>query len=389
MIGVAFALQETFGKGSGIERAALGASPAEFAAKHGWHVDVGMLERIANVDAAVLSTPVALAGAFWPRLAEPLDGVHLERLEAMFRMAAAGAVDERFVPYADVRPALRKVAEMQIPRVALSGGWPTIDQRKADTAGFDAKDRLPTGDLASRQRSGRFRAGRWDPHLSAVSLCPVCRERSGIGNSSGRGDGDADDLGESRRRWFPAGARAPTATIESLEALIEVLGEPYTRGLLALRHILRTALDYRPDISFRATTRRHDGRVRTWLQTLGRRRPDYRRVMIASATNFKTRRKTMAFMAGLKKFAMSGAGTRRSRAQPAPTDLYNIDAMIGRDPSISPVGAPPTQLLNNAEQNRAPAQPSAGPEAPGRPTQQPEPMQATAGPGPKGDAADL
>lgn len=247
MIAVAFALRETFGTADGIERSAFERVVREFASRLGTHVDSTLVERIARIEDAALVSPATLAQAvstvLGPTLLQP--AAQATALESQFRMAAAGDVGELFVPFPDTAPALRRIAELCIPRVALSAGWPTIDQRKADIVGFD-------GSIVFAQDMG----------LTALMPAAFARVADSLKLPADRiwfigSDAQAEILPASaaglRTVWlnrdgatFPAGRPPPDATIGSLAELFDVLREPYTRGLLALRHILRTALDWRP-----------------------------------------------------------------------------------------------------------------------------------------------
>jgi FMN phosphatase YigB (HAD superfamily) len=246
MIGVAFALHETFGSADGAERLAFGRVVRQFAAQRGWELDSTALERIARIDDTALSSPAALGEAFssvfGPNLLRAADATWLE---ALFRMTAAETVGECFVPSEGVGPALRELAEMQVPRVALSGGWPTIDQRKADVVGFDGPI-VFAQDLGLDARSPAAFA-----RLAETLQLPADRIWFVAGDP--RGDILPAAAAGLRTVWvnrkgaeFPAERAAPDATLASLAELFDVLSEPYTRGLLALRYILRTALDWRP-----------------------------------------------------------------------------------------------------------------------------------------------
>jgi FMN phosphatase YigB (HAD superfamily) len=246
MIGVAFALHETFGMANGTERIAFERAVYQFARRRGVDIDLAAVERIARIDGAALASPARLAEAFstalGPTLLRATDAI---RLEALFRMTAASAVVERFVPFDDVAPALRKIAEMQVPRVALSGGWPTIDQRKADRVGFD-------GPIVFAQDLGV--AARTPAAFAAVAdALQLPADRIWFVASDAQSEILPAAAAGLRTIWvnrngaeFPPGRTAPDATIGSFAELFDVLREPYTRGLLALRHILRTALEWRP-----------------------------------------------------------------------------------------------------------------------------------------------
>jgi FMN phosphatase YigB (HAD superfamily) len=246
MIGVALALHETFGRADGAERVAFERAAHQFAGQRGWEIDSTAAARIARFDEAALASPAALGGAFStafePNLLSPADAVWLESL---FRMTAAGAAGERFVPFDDVAPALRKLIEMHVPRVALGAGWPTVDQRKADVVGFD-------GPIVFAQEL-EVAASSPAAFARVVDTLQLPADRIWFVASDAQREILPAAAAGLRTIWvnrsaavFPAGCPAPDATIVSLAGLFDVLRELYTRGLLALRHIFRTALDWRP-----------------------------------------------------------------------------------------------------------------------------------------------
>ncbi len=246
MIGVAFALHETFGIAPGIEALVFERVVHEFAAQRRLGFDATAVERMARADGASFGSPVALSEAFAAAFAPSLLSAEDVRwLEALFRMSAASAVAERFVPFEDVAPALRGLAELRVPRIALGGGWAPIDQRKADLAGFDGSI-IFAEDLGVAASSPAAFA-----RVAEVLLLPA--DRIWFVASNAQSEIVPAAAAGLRTIWvnrgasvFPPGLVQPDATIGSLLELFDVLREPYTRGLLALRHILRTALEWRP-----------------------------------------------------------------------------------------------------------------------------------------------
>jgi FMN phosphatase YigB (HAD superfamily) len=246
MIGVAFALHETFGMANGTERIAFERVVYQFAGQRGLNIDSTVVERIARIDDAALFSPATLAEAFSTAFGPTLlHGADATWLEALFRMTAAGAVGERFVPFDDVAPALHKIAALHVPRVALSGGWPTIDQRKADLVGFE-------GSIIFAQDLG-VAASTPAAFARVADALKLPADRIWFVASDAQGEILPAAAAGLRTIWvnrnaaeFPAGRTAPDATIGSFAQLFDVLREPYARGLLTLRHILRTALDWRP-----------------------------------------------------------------------------------------------------------------------------------------------
>jgi putative hydrolase of the HAD superfamily len=240
-------LHRTFGTADGIERLAFERVVVEFARRFGVTANATAAERIAQIEDTALASPATLAQAFSTVLGAALSRSpeHVTELEAQFRAATARTAGERFTPFPDAAPALRRLAAMQVPRVALSAGWPAIDQRKADGVGFD-------GSIVFAQDIG----------MSALLPTAFARVAERLSLPADRiwfvGSDARDEILPAaaaglRTIWlnrdgaeFPAGRPAPDATIGSLAELFDVLSEPYTRGLLVLRHVLRTALDWRP-----------------------------------------------------------------------------------------------------------------------------------------------
>lgn len=246
MIGVAFALQETFGSANGAERVAFERAIYQFAGQRGLDIDSAAAERMARVDDAAFTSIAALGEAFSTVFGSPLlRPADAARLEALFRMSTAGAVVERFAPFEDVAPGLRTLAELQVPRAALSNGWPTIDQRKADAVGFDGSI-IFAQDLGESVNSPAAFA-----RVADALRLPA--DRIWFVGSDARREILPAAASGLRTIWvnrfaevFPVERPAPDATIVSFDELFDVLREPYTRGLLALRHIFRTALEWRP-----------------------------------------------------------------------------------------------------------------------------------------------
>jgi FMN phosphatase YigB (HAD superfamily) len=262
MIGVALSIQHAFGDAADIERQAFETVICEHAAAAGLSLDGTMAQRLASVDKVTLGSSAGLAEAFSAVLGTTLSRkADVLRFEALFRMAAARVAAMRFVPYDDVPPALSQLRELNIPRAALTAGWPSIEQRKADMSGFDgpiifAQDfgngGGPTCSESAFQR------------LAEVLLLP----RELLWFASDRAEAEIVPAAAFGMRtiWvnragndFPSGRPAPDATIASFGELFDVLRAPYTRGLLELRHIMRTALDWRPGHFMKANEFAQDG----------------------------------------------------------------------------------------------------------------------------------
>jgi hypothetical protein len=134
---------------------------------------------------------------------------------------------------------------MQIPRVLVSTSWSGIAERKAAALEFDgllllaeefAADPASPHGMARIALELRLPADRiWfvASDLRALVIPAQAAGMHGVWlNRTGR--------------ILPAGTLAPEATIASFDELLPLLAEPYTRGLLALRYIMRSVLEWRP-----------------------------------------------------------------------------------------------------------------------------------------------
>ncbi len=182
---------------------------------------------------------------FRTALAPDLRAAGLAALEAPFRMELARLADLRFEPAADVAATLAELHALNVPCAALSGGWAALDQRKCDRAGFTGPI-VFTEDLGIAPDSpGAFAAVAQTlrlpvEHIWFIGTDPL-REivpAGAVGMQTIWIDRDGTD--------FPADHRAPDATVTTFSEILDELSGPYTRGLLALRHVLRTSLAWRP-----------------------------------------------------------------------------------------------------------------------------------------------
>jgi len=246
MIGVAFVLAQTFGKDVGTERAAFEHALRTLARMRGWRVDETRLDHVVNGTTWDFAPGTNLIDAFsaalGPTLSRELAGVPLE---ALVRMAGARCVADHFVPYDDVAPTLRELAAMSVPCVVMSAGWSSIEERKAEAVGFHGPLLLGE-DLDVPLMSPRAFA-----RVAETLKLPADRIWF-VGTDASKEILPARAAGmhavwlNRNNAEFPALREPPDVTITTFAALLEALSEPYTRGLLAMRHILRTVLDWRP-----------------------------------------------------------------------------------------------------------------------------------------------
>lgn len=182
------------------------------------------------------------AAVLGPARASEIAGLPFE---ALFRMAGARSVERHFMAFPDVAPALRQLAELNVPCLVSSSGWSAIVERKAERIGFEGPLLLAEDldvPLTSPQALAR---------VARTLMLPADRIWF-VGTDLRRDVLPARAVGM-RTVWLnregaqlAAECTPPDVTIASLEDLIAVLSEPYTRGVLALRYILGSILEMRP-----------------------------------------------------------------------------------------------------------------------------------------------
>ena len=245
MIGVVFALRDTFGTSDDIAETALANVLRQYVRARRLPVDASS----EAYRTAILRTPIGSAVALRAAVADALGPHRIPTddriIEARVRMEAARLVETRFVAFDDVAPTLAELVRLGIPLAALGDGWPTIDHRKADAVGFVGSI-VHSADLVQDPRA--LPAFGEITRLLRLPLENVWF----VGTDLEREIAPAAAAGM-RTIWIDRAGTGADAHAESrvasFAAILDVLSEPYTRGLLALRYIMRTSLDWRPGYS--------------------------------------------------------------------------------------------------------------------------------------------
>jgi FMN phosphatase YigB (HAD superfamily) len=245
MIGVAFALHNTFGSSITIENSAVNRVLRRFARARKITFTPLTSDASLREDARALASDQLrkrFSTALRPYLLQEVD--YLE-LEATFASEATRLLTERFVVYDDVARTLREVAALNIPRVGLSGGCPAVDTRKAQIAGFTSPI-IFAQDLGEEDRAPVLFA-----RICQTLLLPA--DRIWFVGTDVRAEILPAAAAGMRTIWlnrkgetFPLQRVPPDATVSSFADILEILSAPYTRGLLALRYIMRTVLEWSP-----------------------------------------------------------------------------------------------------------------------------------------------
>lgn len=245
MIGVAFGIHETFGAANDIERVALARVASQLARAHDFGAEAAILERLAETPDAAFAAPSAarsvLFAVLGPALSAQVSGA---AIEGLVRGAGARAASELFVPDLGVAEVLRSLSELNVPRAGLSLRWPGVDHHKANIACFDGET-VYAGDATTEDSA-------LAPFIRLTAALRLPADRIFfVGTDPWAELHPAALVGMRAIRLdregtpYPADLPPPEFTISAIEEVLPILSGPYTQGLLALRLIMRTALEWR------------------------------------------------------------------------------------------------------------------------------------------------
>jgi FMN phosphatase YigB (HAD superfamily) len=244
MLGLAFALRGTLTPLHGCERNAFTALVVERSAALGRPLPAqtaAVAERLFPGGVVELPSPERLAEETVALLDDHIAG---GVLVARFRQLADREVS-RTVAAPHVRVMLERIESLGIPSAVLCNGWTRIAQRETAAAGFSGRV-IVSEDIGHAKPSAHAFAAL----VEAIALPP---DRIWyVGNDPVR-DIDGAARAGLQPIWlnesgapYPSDLEPPMLTIATLDDLLEPLAEEYTRSLLSLRHLMRTALEWRP-----------------------------------------------------------------------------------------------------------------------------------------------
>jgi FMN phosphatase YigB (HAD superfamily) len=240
---IAFALRGTLTQTDGLEREAFlallrercRALGAPFAADEA----IAAAGRLFASDRR--TTPAEMAGAAARLLDDPVSEAVLI---ARFRQLADRLAPSRVTSPADVGTTLERIASLGIPTAVLCNGWARIARREAECAGYFGPV-LVSEDIGVELPRPRA----FEKLIEAIGLPPECIWF--VGNDPLRDIAGAAACGlttvwyNPQRSVYPPDLAPPTLTVASFDDLLPPVCEAYTRSLLSLRHVMRTALEWR------------------------------------------------------------------------------------------------------------------------------------------------
>jgi FMN phosphatase YigB (HAD superfamily) len=246
MIAIAFALTGTLTIEDGLEREAFLHVLSSFAARLGRAFDERLARRLADeLFPGGQAERDARPGALFDAVSTLFDDrLPLPVVVARFRQVAASRAGRAVRVTPETRTFLERIASLRVPSAILCNGWSAIAQRKAASTGFGGPV-LVSEDIGAAKPS----AHAFEALVRTIALPP---DRIWYVGSDPMTDVEGATGAGLRAIWLnrdglppPAGLAAATRTIGSLDEILPELCEEYTRSLLGLRHVLRTALAWR------------------------------------------------------------------------------------------------------------------------------------------------
>ncbi len=245
MIGLGFALRGTLTASLPLEREAFIELLRERWAEQGEPFRAGDATEAANelfpAGTGEIVKPARLADRAAGLLGRSMQGSFLV---IRFRQIADGIAARSIAASAETRQLLDRIDSLGIPTAVLCNGWSRIAQREAACAGF-------TGRVLISEDIGVEKPARaaFDALANALGL-PADRIWY-VGDDPIRDIHGAAAAGmtavwlNAANAPYPSGLEPPARTIARLADLLPPVCEEYTRSLLSLRHVMRTALEWR------------------------------------------------------------------------------------------------------------------------------------------------
>lgn len=172
------------------------------------------------------------------------DTVAASVLIARFRQIADRLAPARVTLPPQTQETLERIASLGIPMAILCNGWSRVAQREAACAGF-------TGPVLASEDIGVEKPAQHAFDRLVETLGLPAERIWYVGNDPRRDLDGAAKAGLSAV-WlntasapYPTDLEPPALTLRSIDELLRPVCEEYTRSLLSLRHLMRTALEWR------------------------------------------------------------------------------------------------------------------------------------------------
>jgi FMN phosphatase YigB (HAD superfamily) len=160
-------------------------------------------------------------------------------------VAALDLVASHFIAFPAAAYVLGELRSMGIPQAILTFGYASVEHRKAAQLDFSGQILVGEDLGIACGTPAAFAA------LARALSLPADRiwfvgGAGGLDLASARAAGCRTVLVDANATISQAATRVAEFTIDSLADLLPLLGEPYTRSLLAMRYMLRTVMTWRP-----------------------------------------------------------------------------------------------------------------------------------------------
>lgn len=239
MFAVAYALDGTLVTAPDVERLAFERLCSE--ATSNALIDVRLVERAFETYAGQLTRGGCALNSHIVdavRAATGLDGGRDVSLAARYRQIAGDVAAEVTHPVLGAKRVLEELRSVGVRQAILANGLSTAACAKARAIGFDGTVIASEDTGFEKPDPQAFRA-----LIDELALPPECIWYLGADYKT---DIEPARCAGLNAVWLTGDADASQPAIGEVEAFLDVVQEPYTRGLLGLRYVMRTALAWRP-----------------------------------------------------------------------------------------------------------------------------------------------
>ena len=238
MFAVAFALNGTLANAPALERTAFARLCKEVADSAAVRVDtIGMDRAFEQQQRAFTDGGAALNESIVASIIEATGIAGLANvLSARYRQIAGQTARELTRPLPGAVEMLQQLQLLGVPAAILTNGLSTAEQAKARVMGF-------TGDVIVSENTGVKKPDvrAFGALLNALHLPAEC-----VWYLASDFESDVRPARTVGMRGVWLSPDSGPGTVRNFDEFLELIKEPYTRSLLGLRYIMRSALEWRP-----------------------------------------------------------------------------------------------------------------------------------------------